>query len=1108
MKIGGVNYNIGGNINITNSSFINNMALNGSVNYNTNSATLNIIQSEFKDNTANDKGGINYNNKSYMNITDSKFTNNTGVVGGINFNNNSYVNITNVNFTNNKARSNSSINYNENTNITILDSNFTNNTSGPVGINSNVNTNITLQNLIFTNITFSGYGMEKSVNSTQIVQNVTYINTISSGTGGVFEASDSTIIMDNVIFNQTSSSGPGGVFNITNTTVNATNVNFTDCNASNGGVFNTLNSRINLTNVNFTRCNTTGGNGGVIASTNSNITISNANFNTTYARSTGGAFSIRNTNLNITNANFTNTKAGSPGGIVDFTSSNVSIIDSNINDTSAMMGSIFYSGTSNNLTIKSTNITNTVATSAPGAVGYLSGNDNIIVENTLINETISTNVGGLFYIGGSSNILKIKSSNITKTQINANGPGAIYLGGNSNLIIEDSQFSSNTAAGIGCVIYNSQGNVEIRNSNFTDNNQTTENLMGGVIYNDKGQLNIENSIFTNTLNQNNTIYSNADITLINVTLNNTITTPKAYEENTYYTPIQVDTLSENEDITITVDNQIFTTNKNATTNITSFNYTFSTSGDKTIKMSYPTYADSNINLLMDNVEAVDIIEIQPVSDIRVFDKITVDVTLKKADGTLFTDELPVAFKIGDKIYKNTTITGGQTTQEIDTSTLPVGDYDVVVIVGVENQTQFTIIKRDIEDKTITIDEIKTFENTTIDLTINDEMGTQLIGSIPVEVLLNGTSVLNTTIVDGVLKDTIPTDTLAGGEYDVEFKIPESDNYNAKTFTTKLNILKRGVIVDITTNADPVKPLDNVTVTITVTDENTAQSVRNGNVVLSFDEHGEIATLELTDGRATYTYTIPTDVIIFEFLPYHFEAVYEENDYYTTGSNKIEVNLEKLDIEDKTITIDEIKTFENTIIDLTINDEKGNTLIGSIPVEVLLNGTSVLNTTIVDGVLKDTIPTDTLVAGEYDVEFRIEETDIYNAKTFTTKLNILKRDVIVDITSDVSEIKPLHNITFTITVTDENTTQPVKEGQVVLKFDNNEITTLDLKDGKATYTYTIPSNVIVIPFMPYTVEADYITNNYYNKASNNLPVDVIKMDIADTTVVLDDTRVFE
>lgn len=45
-------------------------------------------------------------------------------------------------------------------------------------------------------------------------------------------------------------------------------------------------------------------------------------------------------------------------------------------------------------------------------------------------------------------------------------------------------------------------------------------------------------------------------------------------------------------------------------------------------------------------------------------------------------------------------------------------------------------------------------------------------------------------------------------------------------------------------------------------------------------------------------------------------------------------------------------------------------------------------------------------------------------------------------------------------------------------------------------------------MPYTVEADYITNNYYNKASNNLPVDVIKMDIADTTVVLDDTRVFE
>ena len=45
-------------------------------------------------------------------------------------------------------------------------------------------------------------------------------------------------------------------------------------------------------------------------------------------------------------------------------------------------------------------------------------------------------------------------------------------------------------------------------------------------------------------------------------------------------------------------------------------------------------------------------------------------------------------------------------------------------------------------------------NSHVDVIINDELGNALLGSIPVEVVVNGTSILNTTIVDGVLKGTL------------------------------------------------------------------------------------------------------------------------------------------------------------------------------------------------------------------------------------------------------------------------------------------------------------------------------------------------------------------
>ena len=189
-------------------------------------------------------------------------------------------------------------------------------------------------------------------------------------------------------------------------------------------------------------------------------------------------------------------------------------------------------------------------------------------------------------------------------------------------------------------------------------------------------------------------------------------------------------------------------------------------------------------------------------------------------------------------------------------------------------------------------------NSHVDVIINDELGNALLGSIPVEVVVNGTSILNTTIVDGVLKDTIPTENLPAGEYSVEFNIQpdEFGIYNEKILTSKLNIIKRDAI--LTVEADTTKVLNTLAINVTLNDEN--MTINSGNVVFKInnkvvrDENGNPIKVHVKDNKAQLNYTLPQEIGQGQ---YNITAVYESNNYNKV-ENTTQCNIEGLDIEVK------------------------------------------------------------------------------------------------------------------------------------------------------------------------------------------------------------------
>ena len=159
-----------------------------------------------------------------------------------------------------------------------------------------------------------------------------------------------------------------------------------------------------------------------------------------------------------------------------------------IKDNSGPRGAIIYfHDTATSIDFINMSVNNNNVTSGNGAVMFFEGtsNDIDIIDSNFTSNTASGNAGVInFYT--TSNDINIVNSNFTHNTANSGYGGAVYFSTSGNTInVIDSTFDSNKAQSGGALMFYSNANnaayntVNIKNSNFTNNNCTGTDLYGG-----------------------------------------------------------------------------------------------------------------------------------------------------------------------------------------------------------------------------------------------------------------------------------------------------------------------------------------------------------------------------------------------------------------------------------------------------------------------------------------------------------------------------------------------------------------------------------------------------------------------------------------------------
>ncbi len=486
--------------------------------------------------------------------------------------------------------------------------------------------------------------------------------------------------------------------------------------------------------------------------------------------------------------------------------------------------------------------------------------------------------------------------------------------------------------------------------------------------------------------------------------------------------------------------------------------------------------------------------ITQMNNLTTLGNLIINTTVVDADGNI-TKRGVVTFKLDGKIIGTANVVDGKAGL---TYTLPaditVGSYDVDVEFSdpyynnAENSGIINVSRSTIADFTIPTQQIKTQTNATIDIILKDTTGKQLVGQSEVEILVNGESIKTLTINNGVLNTTFKMDERLKGEYTVTVKVKENGLYNTKELTTKVDVINRNATVEINTNTP--KTMRNLTINTKIIDAD--GSIINRGVATFKLDGNVIGTINVVDGSANLTYTLPHDIVA---AKHNIEVEFKDQ-YYNDAVNTKDVDVLRCDIADVVIPEITIKTQQNITIDTILNDEFMRSIVGESSVEILVDGLSQKNITITDGVLNTNVVMDELLEGEHIVTINIKENGLYNAKTITTKVTIEDRDAKITI-DKINNPTTLGNLSINTTVIDTEG-KIINQGVVIFKLDGRTIATVDVVNGSANMTYTLPSEITA---GNYTVDVIF-TDKYYSNSTANATTSITRSTISD--VVIPDT----
>ena len=330
-------------------------------------------------------------------------------------------------------------------------------------------------------------------------------------------------------------------------------------------------------------------------------------------------------------------------------------------------------------------------------------------------------------------------------------------------------------------------------------------------------------------------------------------------------------------------------------------------------------------------------------------------------------------------------------------------------------------------------------------------------------LNNGSYVKNGTVVYKINGNTIGNATVSNGGAKLTYTIPSTwtnlnytitaiytgNSYYARSTSNSTLKLKSNETTNITIKDITAIQGDTVTFKAVITTIK-GEYVKVGKV--AFKINGKtIGTANVSNGGAKLTYTIPNN---WKSKNYNITVIYGTNDYYqsstTNGTLKINaMNNPKISINTTSVISGQTSTFITTI-----TDSSGNLINGG-KVAFKINGKSIGVSNVTKGVAKLTYSIPNIWNGKYNITVVYGGYGNYNSITKTTSLNIIKQ-LSTKISINTTSVTSGKSTALIATITDSSDNL-VNGGKGVFKLNGKTIGTVNVTNGVAKLTYSIPSS---------------------------------------------------
>ena len=649
-----------------------------------------------------------------------------------------------------------------------------------------------------------------------------------------------------------------------------------------------------------------------------------------------------------------------------------------------------------------------------GAIFSWYGNCNIIGSNFINCHSPGYYGGGAIRIwGGNDNFEECNFTNC----VGACG-GAISSGDNeftikSNINVTNCIFNNNTCSNEGGAIYSWASNMISHNCTYINNNA----MVGGAIYSRFNLKLINNNFINCTANNGNCIYTDGMVNTKLIFLNN-LTCNGHIGEDTYlfaYLTDDNDNPISGGKITFVVSDKFI--ESSLIEGFSKILYVPKTTGEYIVTGTYSGNNDEYPSNIYNGI--LNVTKQKTNINIRYGeDNVIIATVSNGATGN-------ITFTIGN-ISETIPIIDNVSTWNI--SNLQINDYSILAVYSGDNIFDSLSVSKKILLLNLTVKDTTVGFKTQFTVNILNYNDFPINGYIKFYVdneLLNETEIKNNIITTDFLSYTAK-------DYIIKVVFNGNENFTDYYITSKLTINKSDsslIVADVNGTIG-----HDVTVIATVSSSN--KLTINEGTITFFDGKTNIGESQVTNGKATITYT-PTTA-----GEHAITAIFNSDNYLISNdtckllvdSATVDVLVDSGVVGFNSTFVANVKGLYSTVNEGNVKFYVGNEYLGKVPV---VAGSASINY----------VP---LIAGDYSVNVIYCDSDKFLDNEDSTSYHVSKADtktIVNDLKGTVG-----HDVTITSSVNSSNKLS-INEGHVTFFDGKNQIGESQVTNGKATITYT-------------------------------------------------------